>query len=187
MPAKELAKEIEDKDYKSEVGLYSDHVSFMIDKVPIAVIGDLYKNKHDYWYNGNKMFEYTVDTKDLEKNILYRVVETPTTVKMLDEVEWKENEEWERAYYRKKLKVQENRGEVGKGIASLDGQLELFKGTILDSYRKLVKRKDFEEVKDLFAPYVPHLFLYPKNGIIHYCDVREVTIGDGSNFITNWK
>lgn len=161
----------------NQPGSYNDHISFFFDPIPLEVIGKLFGPWHHTWFDGNKLFEYVVDTKDLADNVLYDVVESPQLVKMLDETEWQDNDIFVKAFFQKERAMKLKEGLLGNSRAGLDKQIKHFMGGTEAAYRAARQRPDAEENKDKYAAAVPHLMLYPATGSVSIESTNTVVIG----------
>lgn len=73
--------------------------------------------------------------------------------------------------------MKRNIGEIGNTVSGLKHQLSKFKGKTKDFYISARKRSDAQEHFNKYAANVPHVMLYPKNGIVNIESVNIVTIG----------
>lgn len=158
-------------------GSYTDHISFFFDPIPSDIIGNLYKGLNDVWKNGNILIEHITDTRMLESEILFSLVESPADVSSLDSIDWVDTDEFLLEYKIKKEARKRNSGETGNGILNLENQIKKYKGSTTKAYIAASKRKDFLENITKYAASVPHLMLYPKRGFIEIEYINKVVIG----------
>jgi len=163
----------------SMVGPYYDHISFYMDRPPLDILPKIFKGKHDFWINGNRIHEYIVDVDSLEKNILFYMTETPAKVKHMDTVEWPDDptDEFLIKYFAEGLKQALKLGEVGRGREELKKQILKYVGKTRDYYIQASHRKDFDENIQKYAACVPHLMLYPSSGTIDIVSVSDLVVG----------
>lgn len=187
---------LSDKDLKQEIEWAkkicdkyprSTYISLFMDPIPYKTIASIFNHEHDFWKSGTRLFEYTVMTESLPKDVYYEILETPLNVDLIENVSDKfitvTEEEDRKAYEeglqafkcflaRKKLKV----GEVGEGINNLDAQIDRFKG-LTEIYFKEARNPKYKYYDPtLYACYVPHVQLHTESGIIQYASVKEITI-----------
>lgn len=157
---------------------YTKNISFFIEPIPYKIIGDLFDNKHDSWHNGNELYEYKTDINSLEKDIVFKITETPTAVEFIDmhyNPTMSEKEYVE--FMREKSIMLEKNGYEGEGLDNLIKTASKFLGTTKDYFIEARKRLDAKETSKQYAANVPHLMLYPESGIIKYQSYRKVVIG----------
>lgn len=174
-------KEIEEAEKFQSVsglpGAYVDHISFFFDPIPYKEIGNIYGNFHSTWYNGSELNEYIIDTRELDNDITYYITETPNQIKLLDNTDWIDTDEFLLEYKKKLNALKKEWKEIGHSKKDLEEQIKLYKGKTLDYYIKARKRRDYEENKFKYAANVPHSMIYPKSGIIEYESVSKIIIG----------
>jgi hypothetical protein len=181
LSSKELKDGLEQSTIRCEPAPYYDHISFFFDKVPLKIIGDLFKGKNDFWKNGNKIYEYTIDTDSLSNNLKYFITETPSQVKKLDETEWVDTDEFFREYMKEKRRLAEKNHEIGKGQSELEKQIQKYQGQTEAYYINASKRDDFDDNITKYAASVPHVMLYPEHGKVFYVSKKLVEVGVDNN------
>jgi hypothetical protein len=178
----ETKKELDDinKKYTQTMapGPYANNISFFIEPIPIDILGDLFDNKHQVWFNGNHLYEYFIDVESLDKNILFNIVETPDDTKLMDskDTDSMSDDEFD-TYMRLKMTNKYSRGEIGIGRNNLIHQISRFLGTIRQAFIDARSRTDAKDTVNKYAANVPHLMLYPESGIIQYKRVEQIVIG----------
>lgn len=166
-------KATRDNEKMNGVGFYFDHISFFFDPIP-RNIGSLYKGiDHKVWKPGMVIYEHVVDTKLLMFS--FEVVESPIQVKHMND-NWKddflldENEDDYYQYWRNRNEILRSEGLLVDKIAYNDKKLVLasapFVGVLEDYYKKTLKSTDKETLSTHYAPSVPHVMLYPKDGVV---------------------
>lgn len=179
-------KEIRDADENArrfkEEGSYIDHISFFFDPIPSKLLGEIFGPPHEVWVKGTELFEFVVDADTLDKDILYRVVESFKKTELLDkfseEHNWVEDNKntlkiWIELYNKKSKEWKE----LGTSKKDLLDQIKLNKGKTELGYKRAFNRPDFEDGKMLYAANVPHLMVYPKTGEIRFESVNKLVIG----------
>lgn len=163
----------------SSVAPYFNHISFFFDRAPLKLLGRLFKGQNEFWSDGNRIYEHVVDVDTLEQNILYRVVESPLQMKMLDEDDkhWIETDEFLQAHLKRRYEAQLKNGEIGTDLSKLKQQIEIFTGCTEAAYRAASMRSDFDQNIRKYAASVPHLMLYPSSGEIAVESSQQVVVG----------
>lgn len=173
----EIKEENERAKLTNSPGSYNDHVSFFFDPIPLKTIAKIFHNRNPFWKEGNKIYEYEIDTTSFNSDILFDIVETPYKVKTLDETEWVETEEFLFEYLKEKYKTSLVMGETGRGIQKLQNQIQKYKGKTEYFYLQASKRNDFEENIDKYAAKVPHVMTYPTLGFVKIDKVFKCVVG----------
>lgn len=153
---------------------YLDHISFYFDPLP-RDLGRLYEDEgiqHEVWRSGEVLYEHIIDTAGLEFG--FDLVETPQDQAYLDRF-WDDKllePTREADYYR----FQQRRNELadssgysvgmGYNTAILEKVVSPFLGKTRAAYVDALKTQDKDTLSRLYAPAVPHLFIYPKEGKI---------------------
>lgn len=161
----------------SLTGPHIDHISFFFDPVPLDILGKLFKGKNKFWITNATVIEYVIDTSDLEHDILFDVVESPSATKMIDDTEWIDTPEFLKKFKAGKAIAKRGWGEIGIGVDLLKKQIALHVGNTRNAYITASLRNDFDENIEKYAANVPHVMLYPKSGKIEYQKTRKVVIG----------
>lgn len=157
---------------------YTENISFFIEPIPTDILGKLFGKDHHTWHNDNVLYEYCVDVDYLEKDILYSLVETPAAVEFMDKnynPNMTEKGFIEYMWERNQILIKE--GYIGEGVNNLIKVASKFIGTTRDYFIEARKRADADETKMLYAAHVPHLMLYPEDGVVQYSSYRKVIIG----------
>jgi hypothetical protein len=159
-------------------GPYCNQISFFIEPIPFDIIGNIFNNKHSVWFNGNHLYEYLIEVDSLDKNIMFKVAETPADMKLIDsyDTDSMPDDEFEK-FMKLKQKEKYARGEIGIGRDLLKRQIKLYLGTTRQAFIDARKRPDAKETASKYAAYVPHLMLYPESGIITYQSRDAITVG----------
>jgi hypothetical protein len=174
---KELEEQITWNKEVNGPGIYDASISLFIDPVPLSLLGRLFGEGHHTWFNGNELYEYVIDVDSLGNDFIYNIVETPSDVKLLDETDWVDTDEFFIEYKNKLNTIKRSTGEIGSTLSGLKHQLAKYKGMTKDFYIIARKRSDAEEHFNKYAANVPHVMLYPKKGIINIESVNMVIVG----------
>lgn len=158
-------------------GSYYDHISFFFDPIPSAMIGKLFENNHHTWFNGNKLFEHVIDTRDIPKGFIYDVVETPAAQEQLNATEWVDTDEFFAAFMKERKVIKQALGELGRGQVELDRQIKRFQGSTEKFYRLAKNLPDWELHRTKYAANVPHVMIYADNGRIPVREINQLIIG----------
>ena len=110
------------------------------------------------------------------------MVESPNRDKFFDEFikenPWeKDDPETLRKYLTELNQYKRKIGEIGTGVSKLNTQIKKFSGCTERAILKASKHPDFEHFKNKYAANVPHLMIYPSNGLISVTTVNAVEIG----------
>lgn len=178
----EIRKADQSADQKESHGSYVDHISFFFDPIPSKLLSELFGPGHRAWFKGNVLYEYVIDVESLENDIAYHVVESFHRTLFLDKFSekhnWIDDDPRLLKLYLKELKPLEAAwGEFGTGLRELRKQISANQGNTEAGYRFAAKREDFADGQHRYASNVPHLMLYPANGIVVWESVNKVTIG----------
>lgn len=178
----DIKKGVEEAKRFNWPGNYVDHISFFFEPLPSKQIGKLFNNDHPVWFDGNRLFEYVVDTDVLDKRILFDVVESEKKTRFADEFakkhNWVEDNPDLLSRYLAEAKVKRQLwGEVGVSLDGLVKQIEANQDKLLSCYKAAVKREDFEFNRTKYAANVPHVMIYPSSGIVPYEQVNSLIIG----------
>lgn len=160
------------------VGPYCDHISFFFDPIPLDLLGKLFGKDHKAWFSGNKLYEHVV-TLDTIGNSPYEAVETPTQIKLMDELDWENATDHEAMtidFFKKQNRAKRMNGEIGSTQKELQKVVNRFRGTTRDYYIASSKRDDFADAFHQYAANVPHLMVYPPEGKYVVESTRLVTI-----------
>ena len=151
-------------------GVYTEHVSFFVEPIPLEIMGHIYGKDHPVWHSGSELFEHKVDMGKV-KSFMYHFVETPEKIAMLfdDGIDDKE-------YYKRLDKVNAEKGYVGSGLSEFSHPYKQFQG---QTKRHILRADSFprwQESRLKYAACVPHVMVYPKGGLIPVESSRKVTV-----------
>lgn len=158
------AQELQKQRRNVPPGLYYQHISFFLEPLSTSHWRHYPKN-HPVWFKGNSLVEYTVDTSQIG-DFKWMLVETPEILELLqdpdlpDEVFWKQY-----------VKINLSRY-VGEGDKGLDRVAKPFVGK-MDRFLKLAKASNWTN-NNKYAAGVPHVMLYPKDGMVLFESTREL-------------
>ena len=136
-----------------------------MDQLPLDIISKNFPSDHKIYKPGKKVFRHEVQIKSLEDNIYWRSVETPLDVFFYDHI-WVNNDFYKKFYFRLLKLGKSLTGSEGTGKRSLLKVCDKYSGTYREFFSNLVEREDFGELSHMYAPTVPHIFLYPSSGTI---------------------
>jgi hypothetical protein len=151
---------------------YLDHISFFIEPIPLDILPSLHHNKHPFYQNNKSIYEYVISTEELS-GCFYHLTESPEKTKLLYDKTITDEQ-----YYEKIERVNEKLNYTGTDIVKLEKLIEKFTGTTRAYFINVPKLPNYEELKTKYAPTVPHLMIYPKNGEIKYNNVSFKTMGN---------
>lgn len=181
----EIAKSEANAKRHSFIGAYVDHISFFCDPIPSTKLPAIYGEDHQAWRNGNVLYEHLVDVSTLEKNIAFTLVESHR--------EWDEFHRFAKKngwtgddpellakWYKHIKDKRKTWGEEGKDLKLLEKQVRAHSGRLLNDFVDASMREDFEEGRMKYAANVPHLMLYPKDGVIVPEKISKVVMGSAA-------
>ena len=171
------------------VGYYWDHISFFFDPIPLD-LPKILNREHDFWRPGVELYQYTVDTEQL--NIyLYRIVETATDYNELLKSSGLDldNRTVFNAYKLKVNRLKKANGEIGTDISSFERYSGSFIGGTRDAFMEQNKKIESlnGEGANLYAAFVPHVMMYLKegHGVVKYKSVKRIKLR-GENKLRRW-
>ena len=149
---------------------YWKHISFFFDPIPIDKIGVWYGKGHRIWYSGNRLYEYTVNAKDLGR-FSYEIVEPPEkTAILFDDTIPTE------VYYSRMLEIIKANEYRGDSLSDLLKASKPFIGKTAKYFEAAVNHPNFEDFKEKYAACVPHVMIYPASGVVKPTKVGGVII-----------
>lgn len=143
---------------------YIHHISCFFDPLPThLVVREFYKNPH--YQRGTILYEHQIIVdENLELNA-WQVVESSIKTFML--IGWIDKLLNKKSWANLLSSIENLKGYRGTGIEELLKTISYFSGKTEEYYKKAVNNPLFtDEHREQYAPFVPHLFLYPKNGQI---------------------
>lgn len=152
-------------------GYYYEHISFFFEKIPL----DIYKyfpKDHSVWVKGNKLYEYTIDSKSI-KHFGYELVESPEKIKLYynDDITLDE-------YFKRMGMLYERERYIGKDNDMFEKVVKYNKlAEVQNTYFTLLKdRPNYNEIKYKYAATVPHVMLYPVLGEIKPIEIKQIIL-----------
>jgi len=159
----EKAKAVEIAKFRKDPGPYYDHISFFFEKVPIDIIGTLFKNSgNTFWINGNVIYEHCIDSDSLG-NFKYVIVETGIHKPLLNIWPEDDNEKDKEIYFKKLYSLNLQNNYIGTNGAKFDTVAKSFIGHTRQAYINAVKNPFEPESLRRYAADVPHVMIYPAN------------------------
>jgi hypothetical protein len=120
--------------------------------------------------------EHIINVNELNDDIKYYVTESSIDQFLLDNL-WSNNELYKEYIFRNlRYYAKTFLSEQGSGLDNLINAIKKYKGRTKEYFEKATKRHDFEEMKRLYAANVPHIFLYPSEGIIQVSEHNKITL-----------
>lgn len=161
-------------------GAYVDHISFFIEPIPYKSLPGIFLNEHHFWKKDKVIYEHIVDTDSLPVDILWSIVETPEMDKFTDRFDWVTATSEERQDYIIQMHVEmEKKGFTGRGVGKLESKIHQYLGKTEKFYKSARERSDADDTKNQYAACVPHLMVYPSDGVIQIQSVNKVVLGKG--------
>ena len=177
---KEILEQIEWNKKTDTAGLYSEHISFFFDPLPLSLLANIFGEGHHTWFKGNELYEYIINVDSLDKDIVYDIVETPLAINLLDKTEWVNTDEFLFEYKRNLNKLKRQSGEIGNNLSGLKSQISKYKGKTKNFYIAASERIDFKDNFNKYAANVPHVMVYPKSGTVNIELINQVIVGTDS-------
>lgn len=147
---------------------YLDHISFFFDPLP-SDLGSLYDaevDDHPLWFKGSRLWVHEIETLNLE--FAFDVVESPEQMAFIEkfwEPEFAKDREGKLDYLRREREMLRQIGYVrpmGKNSNELSKVLRPMLGKTREAYLHLLDHGESQDLLTMYAPTVPHLWLYPK-------------------------
>lgn len=151
-------------------GNYNQHISFFFDPIPFYLISKIYGKDHPVWFPGNKLYQYVVDSSTIG-NFKYHIVETPEKTQLVLDDSISE-EDYKKIYpelAKKNFYLGTNNSELEKGSKK-------FINKTREYFLEANKKPNWEQVKNKYAAYIPHVMLYPDSGEVTISEVNTVKI-----------
>jgi len=152
-------------------GLYTEHISFFIEKPPLKEISNFFPKDHEVWFKGNKLYEYTIESSSI-LDFKFEVVEFPEKT----EIYYNDEIDLETYYSMLRIEINEN-GYIGSGNKALEKVTKKLLGNTKSYFEELKTRPNYKDICYKYAATVPHLMLYPDGGYVQYKNVNKVICG----------
>jgi hypothetical protein len=144
--------------FRGDIGPYIQHVSFFIEPVPADILGSIFPRDHHTWAAGNVLYQYTVDVDDID---IYGwcIIENKINL-IMDDMFWLDIDLYKKLFFTVRNIANSLAGNSGTTIVGLKKAGIKYMNTARDAFIALKKHKTFNEVKNLYAPRVPHVMVY---------------------------
>lgn len=168
------------KNYEQKYGVpYYQHISFLFDPLPIDIIKKSFKDSKNEVYRSDSCYEYIIDINQLKNMYYFIVVENPINNFFYNYL-WSDFNfpgKYE-LYFKSNSLLNRIFGNKGESFNSLKLAVSRYKGTTRDGFKYLVNHKEFKDIKKggKYAPFVSHLMVFIKPGIINYSSVKKILI-----------
>lgn len=167
---------------------YIDHISFFIEPIPLDILPSIHRQKHPFYKEGKKLYEYVVPTDKLGM-LFYELVESPEKTSLLYDKTISDD-----IYHIRLSEAMLLNHYEGHSISDINKLIDRFKGTTREAFKKIPTRPNYKEIMTKYAPTVPHFMIYPDSGEIAFSEVNIVTLGKKhittpvmeSSIITKW-
>lgn len=164
---------------------YNKHISFFLEPIPLDILPDIHSNKHEFYVAGKEVYEYKIPTVNLGV-MEYELVESPEKIKALYDTTLDDD-----AYYKAMDEISRANKYNGKNIKDLEALIERFEGTTRGYFIRIPSYPNYKEIKNKYAPCVPHFMIYPKTGLVKYSSVTKKKFGKSkvtpvSSSFLNW-
>ncbi len=151
-------------------GVYIDHISFFIERIPLDIMSEIFPTDHSVWRKNNSVFEYTIESSGIH-GLAYELVESPEKAALFydDSISVAK-------YHSMLRKVNEENKYIGHSNKELEECCRKFLGKTRSFFEQIKSRPNYGEIKYKYAATVPHLMLYPKDGVIYYQTKGKIVI-----------
>ena len=169
------AKERKEKEARSTIynHFYSslNQISFFFDPIPFDLVSkELYNNP--MYQKGNIIYEHRVNVENINIRA-WQVEESPIKTSMLDSWTEYDKENWADNV----TLLEDIYGDRGRDIKGLTRAILRYKGKTRFFYEQAFKNPNFTEYnRGQYAAMVPHLYLYPIEGVILPYSVKKILI-----------
>jgi len=152
---------------------YIDHVSLFLDPIPLDLVRKHF-TKNKIYQSNTVIYEHQIEIQQLQTNLkYYMLVENPIGVFMAEHF-WIDADIVKPVYFgvRKFLNLISNYN--GSNYTNLIKIISKFKGRTAKAFEDLVNSDRFtEDHKSMYAPTVPHLFIYPIDGKLSVSKIEK--------------
>lgn len=167
-----------DKSYRKAYGVdsYLKHVSLMLGKLPEDV-AEMFDGKHTIYKSGMTIYEHEI-TIDSIGEIPWELMSSPEEIAFMDSTpdDYDFKDERKRDTYMRKLRdIKDKNGYINGGVEGLTVISQRFSDGIRDSFKAMSERDDPIVLRQ-YSSTVPHLFVYPTNGILKVAKVTKVRL-----------
>lgn len=163
-------------EFMEEVGPYYKHLSFFFDPIP-RNIAEIFGKGHNFWFEGNVIYEHVVDANDLIP-FKWHLMEMSETMQFADTMKWGEgvSREQRRLQVRELNRHDKAKGYVGETLESLEEAIEELDVVTAEAFITERKRDKNRESFQQYAAGVPHLMIYPDDGMVKPISIKEITL-----------
>lgn len=163
-------------EFMEEVGPYYKHLSFFFDPIP-RNIAEIFGKGHNFWFEGNVIYEHVVDANDLIP-FKWHLMEMSESIQLADTMKWGEgvSREQRRLQIRELNRHDKDKGFVGETLESLEDAIEELDVVTAEAFIAERKRDKNRESFQQYAAGVPHLMIYPDDGMVKPISIKEITL-----------
>lgn len=160
-----------------DIGCYLDHISFFLEPIPVDILPKLFKGKHPFYQPNATLIEHVVAVK-LKDEIKWSLQETPVINEFSDRWDWEDIDVDKRRLYIRKINKEMTRLKL-QGYDTLDmfNAIRPYIGRTKEYFIKARSSKWAEDTSTQYAAEVPHLMIYPKDGVMDVLKSKTVTLG----------
>lgn len=152
---------------------YINHISLFLDPIPLSLVRKHFTSNKVYQSN-EFIFEHIIDCEQLKNNLyMFKLKENPIN-NFMSEYLWINSDLVKPIYFNIRKLLNELVGYDGKAYEDLIKIINKFKGKTSQAFIDLVNSDKFsDELKKMYAPTVPHLFIFPVNGELEVKEVKK--------------
>jgi len=153
---------------------YIKHISLFIDPIPLDLVRKHFTNNKTYQEN-DYLYEHKIKLSDIKSILMYYMLVENKVDNFYYNYIFNIDMISDDLYANSKRKINELLGNHGEDYNKLRKLILDNKGVTKEAFEKLVNSDKFgDKQKGMYAPSVPHLFIYPKDGIIKVDSVKKV-------------
>lgn len=174
-----LSKEVINKEddrarFRSSKYPRYNETSFMIDELPFDVIlNSRFDPNHTVYKKGATIYCYEINVLNLPQ-MHWRLTESPTDTFIRHF--WIENEFYKRIFFKMKNWLKIIEGNENEDLSKLIKTVRKYKGSYNRYFKRWVNSKSFINESNMYAATIPHIQLYPVDGIIEFEKVTKINL-----------
>jgi hypothetical protein len=172
----DLEKAENNAKFRSDPMPYHSEISFMIDKLPFDIILEAgFDENHKVYKKGNTVYCYSIDINKLDPNMAWRLIESPVDT-LMAKLPWFNSNFYKKNFFKIKAFIKKAQGYQNNDHKKLVKTVERFQNTYRKYYTRWVHSKGFAEQKNMYAASIPHIQLYPQDGVINIDKVDVISL-----------
>lgn len=158
-----------------DLGSYLEHISLFIEPLPLDKLPKLFGGSHPFYRSGQTVYQYTITVRVADPNMPWSLVESPAVGKYTDQWDWSNvDKETRRGYIRKMNDYMHRHKYHGLTIRDMLTRITPFMDKTEEFFIQARKSKWANDTKEQYAAEVPHLMVYPVDGILKPTHVEKL-------------